>query len=800
MVRAMSALPRRAARALVVAGALTGGCRGPAPTAPPGPSSAPTIADAPAAPSYRAQIRWTSYGVPHIVAADLGGLGFGQGYAMAKARLCEIADVMVRVRGERARYLGAGPDDAYLDSDAANLHLGYHRRAADGWARLSADSRAMLDGFAAGYDHYLARTPAAARPAACRDAPWLQPITGVDVAAYGLSVASLASAHFLEGAIARAQPGATGQAALATPPAGASNGWAIGGERTASGGGIVIANPHFPWEGELQFHEAQLTIPGQLDVYGVGLLGVPGIQIGVTDHHAWTHTFSSSTHMVVYRLDLVDGDARHYRHGDEVRPLVPTTYRIAVALPDGKVEPRPVTLYRSDVGPMLVTAATPWDGPGGHAFTVRDVGASDLVALDEYLAMARAEDRAAFERALALHATPFVNTLYADADGDALYVDGSRVPALTDEALGAWRLARTLVPAVEQAWQGGLVVLDGSNPTFDLVTEDAAAPGAIAMTRAPRVLRRDFVMNANDSYRFTNPAAPETRAALSPLYGDDAGRPSSRTLMNLTMLRADDVAAGPDHRFTLDEAAAAMLSNRSFTAERLADDVQKACGALRGKGKPPAGCGELAGWDGRYDVASPGAALWRELTAALAGGGPVPWATPYDPAAPRLTPDGLTVDAKAIGQALAAAVTALDGAGGRARPLGDRQFAPRGDARIGLPGGTEQDGVANVVSHAGFNATLLPRTPAGPALTAGGLTVDGYPVNNGTSFVLAAELTPTGARARALLTYGNSGDPASPLYRDQLELFARGELRPVLRTDAEITADPAYTLEELASP
>ncbi|HVV83280.1 MAG TPA: penicillin acylase family protein, partial [Kofleriaceae bacterium] len=110
-----------------------------------------------------------------------------------------------------------------------------------------------------------------------------------------------------------------------------------------------------------------------------------------------------------------------------------------------------------------------------------------------------------------------------------------------------------------------------------------------------------------------------------------------------------------------------------------------------------------------------------------------------------------------------------------------------------VPGGSELDGVTNVVSHDQFDATALPRTPpsAGPG---------DYPVNYGTSFVLAAELTPAGAHAKALLTYGNSSDPASPYFRDQLELFAKGELRPVLRTDAEIAADPAYTLEELVSP
>jgi acyl-homoserine-lactone acylase len=805
----MRELPRVvAALTLVLAcrtGTGTGGRTAPPPTTTGGPTQTGSATEP--AKQYRATIRWTSYGVPHIVAADVGGLAFGQGYAMAQAHLCTIADAMLRVRGERARFFGAGPDDAHVDSDAANLHLAYHRRAEDGWATLSAESRALLDGFAAGYDAYLARTPIEARPLACRGAAWVRPISGVDVGAYALSLASLASVHLLEGAIARAHPGSAGQAradvpaALDLPEAGGSNGWAIGGDRSESGGGILIANPHFPWEGELQFFEAQLTIPGDLDVYGVSLLAIPGIQIGVTEHHAWTHTYSSSRHMVVYRLDLDGGDARRYRVGDETRSLVPTTYTIAVAQPDGKLASRAVTLYRSHLGPMLVTGATPWDGPGGHAFTVRDVAAGGLITLDEVLAMARAKDRAAFERALALHGTPFVNTIYADAAGDALYVDGSRVPAFAPEALGAWKLARTLVPAVEQAWHSGLVVADGSNPLFELVSDDAAAPGALPIAQAPRVLRRDFVMNANDSYRFTNPAAAETRIAHSPLYGDDAGRPSSRTLMNLALLRADDVASGPDHRFSLAEAAAAMLSNRSFTFERLADDVQAACKKLAIKGRPPRGCAELSSWDGRFDTASRGAALWRELLGGLTGGGNAfPWATPYDPAAPRLTPDGFTGDAAAIGRALAAAVAALDGAGGLDRPLGERQLAPRGDELIPVAGGRERDGVASVVDHQDFKSTLAPGTPPGQPLGPGGLSDAGYPVNFGSSFVLAAELTPEGVRAKALLTYGNSGDPASPFFRDQLELFARGELRPVLRTDAEIAADPAYHVLELVSP
>jgi acyl-homoserine-lactone acylase len=759
------------------------------PPAGPSPSPPPSAPPAAAAPSYRASIRWTAHGVPHIVAADLGGLGFGQGYAQAQARLCEISDGIVRVRGERARYLGA----VHVASDLAHRHLGYHARAEAALAAASSDTQAMIAGFAAGYSHALAAMPAPARPAACRDAPWLGPITAVDVAAYGLALQGLGSLRFLTQAIADAEPGAGASAPPAPPPTaappGGSNAWGLGGDRTASGGGLLVANPHFPWQGDLLFHEAHLTIPGDLDVYGAALIGTPGIQIGATPHHAWSHTFSAATHMVIYRVELDPSRPLRYRHGDDTRAIVPSRYPIAVRGDDGTVATRSYTRYRSAVGPMIATAAAPWGGPGGHAFTVHDVTGGAL-ALDAYLAMARARDQAGFEAALALHATPFVNTVYVDGTGTALYVDGSRVPDLAPEALATWQLLRKVAPPIEAAWRQRLVILDGSEPANDLLTDEPRAPGAIPIARAPRVERRDFVMNANDSFRFTNLAAPETLAPASPLWGDDAERPSVRTLANLAALAPGAGPAGPDDRFTLDEAIAAMLGNASWTAARLRDDVAAAC-PRRATGDLARACAVLAAWDGEFDVTSRGALVWREVLAGLEVDGALPWARRFDRQAPRLTPDGLSVPPAAIARALVGAVARLRARGlAPDATLGEGQRAHAAGGAAPVPGGSDRDGVTNIAIAGRLDATALDYPPAGAP----------YPIEFGTSFVLAAEYTPTGRTVRALLSYGQSSDPASPWYRDQLVDLAAGRLRDVPLTDAAIAADPAYRLEELSSP
>ena len=49
---------------------------------------------------------------------------------------------------------------------------------------------------------------------------------------------------------------------------------------TANGSGMLLGNPHFPWSGPNRFYEMHLTIPGQMDVMGVGIGTYPMVSIG----------------------------------------------------------------------------------------------------------------------------------------------------------------------------------------------------------------------------------------------------------------------------------------------------------------------------------------------------------------------------------------------------------------------------------------------------------------------------------------------------------------------------------------
>lgn len=62
-------------------------------------------------------------------------------------------------RGERARYFGAGRSDEYLLSDAGLKALQTYEIGVRELANNAPEIRAWMEGFAAGYNEFLRRTP-----------------------------------------------------------------------------------------------------------------------------------------------------------------------------------------------------------------------------------------------------------------------------------------------------------------------------------------------------------------------------------------------------------------------------------------------------------------------------------------------------------------------------------------------------------------------------------------------------------------------------------------------------------------
>ena len=721
---------------------------------------------------YSAEIRRTEYGIPHIVANDHGSLGYGYGYAFAQDNLCVMADRVLTLRGDRSRYFGprASAGDPFADEEDATSNLAsdvYYRgvRQSGVVRRLlarpaplgpTAQLRRMVDGYVAGYNRYLRDTGVAHLPdPTCRGKAWVDPITALDVWSGIYDLNTLQGTGQFREAIVSARPAAGAPAPrpaptipVAQPDRTGSNGWALGRDATRDHDGMLLANPHWPWAGHARYYQVQLTIPGVLDVAGASVSGTPVVEMGHTQSLAWTHTTSTARRLTLFQLDLAPGKPTSYLVDGRTEPMTRQKVTVTVRGSDGELSTRKRTLYRSRYGPVLATGWT-----AKTAFALRDVSAGNLRSMNEWLAMGRAQNiaqlRAAQEK---YQGNPFTNTIAVDAGGTAYFADASVVPHVTDA-----KAKRCIDSALGKALYPETFVLDGSRSACDWGSDRGAIQrGIFAPSRVPRLTRTDYVANSNQSPWLTNPAAPIT--GYPAVFGDIGTEREPRTRLGLDMIAqrlAGTDGLGPPG-FTLPTLEATMLGNRNYSAELGRADVVAMCRAhpvlTAGDGKRVdvrAACDTLADWDGRADAGSRGEALWETFFDDSL------WAVPFDPDHPLTTPHGIDGNDPDVQRAFADAVRFGDRDTGRARRW----------AGITLHGCPEEKGCFNAIER------------------------DGRSIQ-GSSFIMAVELTPHGPRARTILTYSQSANPASPHHRDQTVLFSHKQWVTERFTEAEINADP----------
>lgn len=696
-------------------------------------------------------IRRTSYGIPHVLAHDYRGVGQGLGYAFAEDNACVMAEIVVTLSAERSRWFG--PDN--LASDLYYQRLNQSAVVERQLDRPSKQAKDLVRGYVAGFNRYLTQNGA---PEACRN--WARPITEIDVWRRVHQVAGLTGSEGFQEQLVSAQPPGTALAAPARveKERPASNGIALGKQATAAGTGMVLGNPHFDWADTWRFYQHHLTIPGELNVSGAGLFGVPVVNIGHNDRLGWTHTASEAQTITLSKLTLVPGDPTSYLVDGKAHRM------IADQVTAGGTTR---TLYRTPDGPVVEDdRALQWTDT--TAFVLRDANLGNLQIIDQWLAIARARSVPDLHQALVRHqALPWVNTLASDASGTAYFGDVQVVPHVTDEQRA--RCAAD-VPI-------GLVVLDGSRSDCGWGNDpDAVTPGRFGPRQLPTLIRRDHVSNMNDSAWLANPAAPLT--GYPSIVGDVGTERSARTRVGLDMIGTNT--------FTLSTLEQAMFGNRNLTAEQGRAAVVAMCQANptlpANDGRPVdvrAACSALAGWSGTGDTGSEsrGAYFWRSFVALTGRPGTNLWQVPFDPADPVHTPRGINASDPGVQRAFADTVRLFGDAGVAVDVPLDAVQQYEG---VPIHGCRGPEGCFNVISVPG---------PPRPGLTP--------EISHGSSFVMAVELTKNGPRMSSMLIYGQSADPASPHHTDQARLYAKKQWVKGEFTEREIARNADLTVRHL---
>jgi len=220
-----------------------------------------------------------------------------------------------------------------------------------------------------------------------------------------------------------------------------------------------------------------------LNVHGAGLLGTAIPLINFNENLGWSHTVSTSRRFTLYELDLGnDGNPLTYFKDGEERQIEEKTFEIEVNT--GAPEPATLerTFYFSEYGPMLsanaVTdgALAKWGEDGATtkydnaAFTFRDANKDQNNLLDTWLGMSRASNLQDFQDVFReCGTTLWTNSVYADDQGNAYYIDSTSVPNLSKEALAVIDLKRNASPAYNALFEQGLTMLDGGTSQDDWV-------------------------------------------------------------------------------------------------------------------------------------------------------------------------------------------------------------------------------------------------------------------------------------------------------------------------------------------
>jgi penicillin amidase len=734
-----------------------------------------------------AEILVDRWGIPHIYAASQSDAFFVQGFNAARDRLWQIDLWRKRGLGLLAGELGA----AYVERDRAARLLLYRGDMDAEWACYGAGAKARTESFVAGINAYIdliarepERMPAEFRAIGTAPARWAaedvvrcrsharvrnledEVIRMNVVAEFGLEADRLhrklqpewtvripegLQPHTIPPEVMRTyllgcEPNAIGAAtpAEALENTG-SNNWALMPSRTTTGRAILASDPHRVHEQPALRYIAHLVAPG-LDVIGAGEPAIPGVSLGHNERLAFSLTIHPADQEDLYVYELDPDDADRYRYGagfERMRVIVET-------VPVRGGEPVSVELRFTRHGPVLHV-----DHANRRAYALRSVwwepGSAAYMASLGYLTATNVED---YRAALQGWGAPSTNHIVADTDGHI-----------------AWTAAATI--PVRREWDGLMPVPgDGRYEWAGFV-------------QASTLLRADdpecgWLGTAN---QMNLPPGFDWQRHKTGFEWTDAAR--------YTRL-SEALASG---QWSVEDTLALQTDVLSVTARRV-------CALLAGAAQPGAAAARscLSAWDHRLLADSGPAALFE-----------IWWSQHLLPALPKLLgPEGLAsrlgVPDTELGVDLLERAEEPgfgdDKAAGRDRLLIETLEAAWDDARgrLGEDSGAWRwgalhqayfrhplSGVVGTELAAKLDAGPAPRGGSNLTINNNGYRGSDFHVVSGVSWRMVVDVGNWDA-SWTINAPGQSGDPASPHYRDLFESWARDEYVPMLFTRAAVEA------------
>jgi acyl-homoserine-lactone acylase len=662
------------------------------------------------------------WGIPHIYGKTDADAVFGLMYAQAEDDFNRVETNFINAMGRLAE--AEGEVAVYRDLrmklfiDPDSMKAKY--ATSPEWLKT------LMNAWADGLNYYLHKNPNVTPRVIKKFEPWMaltfsEGSIGGDIER--VSMPSLRA--FYEKGPGTAAPAA--QASGDAEPTG-SNGIAIAPSNTTAGHALLLINPHTSF-----FFRAEVQVVSEegLNAYGAVTWGQFFVYQGFNERAGWMHTSSGVDNIDDYLETVVKkGDSYYYRYGKEERPLVTTTIAVPFKTDTGMAR-KEFTVYRTHHGPIVRAADGKW-------VSVR-LMQEPVKALTQSYSRTKAKDLKAFRETMELHTNSSNNTIYANADGDIAYFHANFIPKRD--------------PRFDWAKP-----VDGSDPATEW-------NGVHSIDESPNVINppNGWLYNTNN-WPYSAADVHSPKKADYAVYFDN-GSENARGIHAIRVLK-------DKKDFTLNTLREAAYDSYLTAFEELIPPLLKSYdeatnGAL--KTKVAEQIALLRAWDLRWSATSVPTSLaifWADtLQQSIAAAASRARMSSQQYAITQATaPQRL--------QALAAASDKLAADFGSWKtPWGDINRFQRLTGDIVQPFNDSGPSIpvaftsARWGSLASFGARPYPGTKK-------------WYGTSGNSFVAVVEFGDS-VRAKAVTAGGESGNPASPHFKDQATRYSTGDLRDV---------------------
>jgi acyl-homoserine-lactone acylase len=216
-----------------------------------------------------------------------------------------------------------------------------------------------------------------------------------------------------------------------------SNGFAIAPKLSKSGNALLFINPHTSFYFRPEIH---MVSEEGLNAYGAVTWGQFFIYQGFNEFNGWMHTSSKADAIDHFALTVEKrNNSYHYKFGGEWRPL--KEKKVLTKYKDGnQILEREFTVYYSHHGPVIREEDGKW-------VAIALMVEREKALTQSYL-RTKTKNHQEFKATMDLKTNSSNNTVYADRDGNIVYYHGNFIP----------------VRDPKFDWRG---VVDGSNPETD---------------------------------------------------------------------------------------------------------------------------------------------------------------------------------------------------------------------------------------------------------------------------------------------------------------------------------------------